>query len=129
MIADAGFCDVTGLTHSLGLEGITFITSLASPVRETRAADQLNVLHQRHELSKKPAKRAVIFAQTSWFNRTMAILPAPHASPLHPAPDQPAARTSRVPRRDDVAGVASNRAGVLRVPAHRPASPFGGRPR
>ncbi|WP_275197421.1 hypothetical protein [Bradyrhizobium sp. CSA207] len=56
MIAEAGFCGVTGFTHSLDLEGTTFIPSLASLARERCATDLLNVLHQRHELSKKLAK-------------------------------------------------------------------------
>ncbi len=79
MIAEAGFCDVTGLTHSLDLEGTTFIPSLASPVREYRATDPLNVLHQQHELSKKLAKRVIVFARGSRVNRTRAILPGLHA--------------------------------------------------
>jgi hypothetical protein len=39
MIAEAGFCGVTGLTHSLDLEGTTFIPShftRANPAQQTR---------------------------------------------------------------------------------------------
>jgi hypothetical protein len=43
MIAEAGFCDVTGCTHSLDLEGTTFIPPLASLTRERHATDLLNV--------------------------------------------------------------------------------------
>jgi hypothetical protein len=63
MIAEAGCCGVTGLTHSLDLEGTTFIPSLASLGREYRATNLLNVLHQRQELSKKLAKQVVVFAR------------------------------------------------------------------
>jgi hypothetical protein len=56
MIAEAGLCDVTGLTHSLDLEGTTFITSLVSLVRGHFSTNLLNALHQQHELSKKPAR-------------------------------------------------------------------------
>ena len=65
MIAEAGFCDVTGLTHSLDLEGNTFIPSLASLTRERHATDLLNVLQQQHELSKKPAKRGAFVRSQS----------------------------------------------------------------
>jgi hypothetical protein len=39
MIAEAGFFGVTGLTHSLDLEGTTFIPSLALLTRERHATD------------------------------------------------------------------------------------------
>jgi len=78
MIADAGFCDVTGLTHSLDLEGTTFIPSLTSLAHKRRATCLLNVLHQRNELSKKLARQVAVLAQVRRVIRTRAILPAPH---------------------------------------------------
>jgi hypothetical protein len=63
MIAEAGFWDVTGLTHSLDLEGTTFIPSLASLAGDHRNINLLNILLQQHELSKKPAKRVAIFTR------------------------------------------------------------------
>ncbi|MCS3726453.1 hypothetical protein [Bradyrhizobium betae] len=75
MILEAGICDVTGFTHSLDLEGITFIPPLTSLARNDRIVSLLNVLLQRLELSKKPARRAVDFAGVRRVIRTMAILP------------------------------------------------------
>src|SRR5437762_11044775 len=125
MIAEAGFGGLTGFTRSFDLEGTTFIPSLAL-AHQCCATDLLNEVRQRHELSKKLAKRVAIFAPASWLNRTTAILPGPHASQLHPAPARPVAHTSRAHLRGDVAAAASNHVAALRVPARQPANPCDG---
>ncbi|MGY8633224.1 hypothetical protein RAD15_12175 [Bradyrhizobium sp. 14AA] len=79
MIAEAGFGRVTGSTHSLDLEGTTFIPSLTSLAHELCAADLLNVLRQRHELSKKLARVLAISEPVRRVIRTKAILPGLHA--------------------------------------------------
>jgi hypothetical protein len=79
MIAEAGFWGVTGLTHSLDLEGTTFIPFLASLAREHRVVNLLNVLLQQHELSKKPARLLAVSARVQRVIRTRAILPGPRA--------------------------------------------------
>src|SRR5690349_4497324 len=98
MIAEAGSCGVTGLTHSLDLEGNTFIASLASLAHGHRATTPLNVRHQRHELSKKLARLAAAFARMLRVIRTTAILPGLHASRHRPGPVRPAAHISRARR-------------------------------
>jgi hypothetical protein len=75
MILEAGLCDVTGFTHSLDLEGITFIPPLTSLACDDCVVKLLNVLLQRPELSKKPARHAVVFARVRRVIRTMANLP------------------------------------------------------
>jgi hypothetical protein len=75
MILEAGICDVTDFTHSLDLEGITFIPPLTSLACNYRVVELLNVLLQRLELSKKPARRSVVFAGVRRVIRTMAIPP------------------------------------------------------